>query len=140
MGMLFMHHLSQFLCVIPLNLFFSNEVLYHEIVFNLQFGGALPGFVNNLAGTYDMSIPAENRKVKILRLLSFGIAFYCRTWRWFIGSYGLLSVIHERGEPFTGFYACAVAAVSLLNIFFQSLFVKMLQRDVFSPRKPNPEL
>merc|ERR1712151_1310936 len=64
-----MHHLSQFLCVIPMNLYFKDEPLYHEMVLNLQLGGALAGFLSTATWLLDMSIPAQYRLVQLLRLV-----------------------------------------------------------------------
>merc|ERR1719150_1786583 len=34
--MMFVHHFMQFLCVIPMNIYFREERLYHELVYRLN--------------------------------------------------------------------------------------------------------
>ena len=121
MAVMVLHHLTGLLMVIPMNLHFADEPLYHGLVFSLQFAAGSVTFLNAYAMTLDVSRPRDLCQVAGMSVVMFLIVSYTRIWHFLSASYQLLSLFYAK-EYYCFFWVGLLAALSMMVL--NTLWVK----------------
>lgn len=112
------------LCVIPMNIYFGDNTLYHEAVFLLQGVAAISLALQNFSYTLDVKKPSDLLQMKMTMVLCMTIVLYSRMFRFVPLCYELAMFIGNQGHQELLYVGC-IGAVSM------GLFNIALSLDAF---------
>ena len=117
-----MHHAIGQLMVIPMNIYYPDHPLYHELVYLLLFAAAACLAVQQVSYTIDISNLSGLIQMFILSLIVAIILLYSRCFRFFYVVYKLLMIAYVDSA-----YVLAIGGI--VGIIFMSIFNVLLISD-----------
>jgi len=124
MAVLIMHHTVAQCLVLPLNLYYRDNVYYHEAVLLLQAATVVAMLCQSYGFTLDVSLPAERRQMTVSVTLAFCVALWARGLRYAYIWYVLLTAFLADGNIF-------VLKMALVPVVMFSLFNIVVVADFY---------
>lgn len=112
---LMLHHAMGLIMVIPMNLHYGQEALYHEMVFLLQFAGAFAGFAQQYGYTLDVSSSCGLQQMRLSCLVTWCAIVHTRFVRFWVVGLKLLAVFGAHGD--NHFLWAGGAVLGLMGVF-----------------------
>jgi len=113
-----LHHAMGTCLVVPMNVYFGSNPLYHEMIFLLQAAAFGAMGLQQYGYTLDISKRGDLVTMKILVTITAAIMLYSRCFRYLYVAYGLCQLLKAEGGNmyYAGLAVCVMMGV--LNIIF----------------------
>jgi len=133
MAVLVFHHTIAQCLVLPLNIYYRDNVYYHEAVFLLQAASVVAMVCQSYGFTLDVSQPAERVQMQVVVTVGFVLVLWARLLRYGYIWYVLIASFRADGNDFVLKMAITPFVLgSLFNLLLVSDFYRKFKKFVLA--------